>query len=90
MSEETKKVYKSGFSFCVYQLENYKDRVLPKIKITTAKTMKIKNKILAICMAEPAIPVNPNNAATIAITKNITAQFNIHSLLLSLDYTIPP
>jgi hypothetical protein len=52
--------------------------------------MKTKNKILAICMAEPAIPVNPNTAATIAITKNITAQFNIYSSLLSLDHTIPP
>jgi hypothetical protein len=71
-------------------LENYKDYILPEIKITTAKIMKTKNKILAICMAEPAIPVNPNTAATIAITKNITAQFNIYSSLLSLDHTIPP
>ena len=50
--------------------------------------MKIKNKILAICMDEPAIPVNPNNAAIIATTKNTTAQLNIQSFLLSSDYTI--
>jgi len=28
-------------------------------------------------MAEPAILVNPNTAAIIAMTKNVTAQFNI-------------
>jgi hypothetical protein len=50
--------------------------------------MKIKNKILAICMDEPAIPVNPNNAAIIATTKNTIAKLNIDSSLLSLDYTI--
>jgi hypothetical protein len=69
-------------------LESYKDYALPKIKITTAKIMKIKNKILAICMDEPAIPVNPNNAAIIATTKNTIAKLNIDSSLLSLDYTI--
>ena len=51
--------------------------------------MKIKNKILAICIDEPAILVNPNNPATIATTKNITAQLNIDSSLLSLYYSIP-
>ena len=50
---------------------------LPKINETTAKTKKTKNKILAISMAEPAILVNPSSAAIIAITKNVTAQFNI-------------
>jgi hypothetical protein len=52
--------------------------------------IKIKNRILAICMDEPAILVNPNNPATIATTKNIIAQFNIDSFLLSLDYAISP
>jgi len=28
-------------------------------------------------MAEPAMPPNPNTAATMAITKKVTAQFNI-------------
>jgi hypothetical protein len=40
-------------------------------------TKKIKNKTLAISMAEPAIRVNPNSAATIAITKNVAAHLNI-------------
>jgi hypothetical protein len=50
---------------------------LPKIKETTANIKNTKNKILAISMAEPAILVNPSNAAIIAIIKNVTAQFNI-------------
>ena len=71
-----------GFSIYAYQLQGYKDYALPEMKTTTAKIMKIKNKILAICMDEPAIFVNPNNAATIATTKKITAQFNISSSFL--------
>jgi hypothetical protein len=71
-----------GLSIYIYHLENYKDYILSEIKITTAKMMKIKNKFLAICMEEPAIFVNPNNAATIAITKKIIAQFNINSSFL--------
>jgi hypothetical protein len=43
----------------------------------TDKIRKIMNKTLAISTAEPAIPVNPNNAAIIAITKNVAAQFNM-------------
>jgi len=42
-----------------------------------ATTKKIKNKILAISIAEPAIRVNPNSAATIAMTKNVAAHRNI-------------
>ena len=76
-----------GFSIYAYQLQGYKDYTLPEINITTAKMMKIKNKILAICMDEPVIFVNPNNAVTIATTKNTTAQLNIDSSLLSLDHT---
>ncbi len=30
-------------------------------------------------MAEPAMLVNPNTAATMAITKKVTAQFNIET-----------
>jgi seryl-tRNA(Sec) selenium transferase len=44
-----------------------------------AKTKKIKKRILAISIAEPAICVNPNSAAIIAITKNVAAHFNILS-----------
>ncbi len=46
-----------------------------------AKIRNITNKTLAIPMAEPAIPVNPNSAATIAITKNVADQPNILNLL---------
>jgi len=79
-----------GFSIYAYQLQGYKDYTLPEINITIAKMMKIKNKILAICMDEPAIFVNPNNAAIIATTKNTTAKLNIDSsLLFLLYYTVP-
>lgn len=37
----------------------------------------MKNKILAILAAPTAMPVKPNSAATIAITKKIAAQRNI-------------
>jgi len=47
------------------------------MKETTAKIKNTKNKILAMSIAEPAIFVNPNTAATMAITKKETAQFNI-------------
>lgn len=40
-------------------------------------TRKIKNNILAIPAAAPAIPPKPNRAAINAITKKITAHFNI-------------
>ena len=60
-------------------LGNYTDTLLPKIKETTAKIKNTKNKILAISIAEPAIFVNPNTAATMAMTKNETAQFTIET-----------
>ena len=56
---------------------NYAETLLSKIKETTAKTRNTKNRIFAMSMAEPAIFVNPNTAAIIAITKNEIAQFNI-------------
>ena len=59
-------------------LKNYTDTLLPKIKETTAKIKNTKNRILAMSIAEPAIFVNPNTAATMAMTKNETAQFNIY------------
>jgi hypothetical protein len=61
--------------------KNYTDTLLPKIKETTAKINNTKNKILAMSMAEPAMFVNPNTAAIIAITKNEIAQFNIMTSL---------
>jgi hypothetical protein len=62
---------------------NYAGTLRPKINETIAKTKNTKNKILAISMADPAMLVNPNTAATMAMTKNVTAQFNIeHSFLM--------
>ena len=47
-----------------------------------ANIKNTKNKILAISMADPAILVKPKTAATMAMIKNVTAQFNIeHSFL---------
>ena len=48
---------------------------------TTSNAMNMKNMNFAMPVAAPAIPVNPNNAATIAINKNENAQRNIASLL---------
>jgi len=53
--------------------------VMPIMKKTRQATRKIKNRNLAIPAAATAMPVNPNTAATNAITKKITAQRNIFS-----------
>ena len=45
----------------------------PKINTTIDRTKKTKNKILAISIADPAIPPKPKIAATSAIIKNVTA-----------------
>lgn len=50
---------------------------LPAIKEIRNSTIKIKNNTLAIPAALAAIPPNPNIAAIIAITKNITVQRSI-------------
>ena len=47
------------------------------ISVNKNKTRKIKNKILAIEAASTAIPVNPKNAAIIAIIKKVAAQRSI-------------
>jgi hypothetical protein len=47
-------------------------------------TRKRKNRNFAIPAAADAMPVNPNNAATSAITRKITAQRNI--LITSPNY----
>lgn len=44
------------------------------------KTRNTKNRILAIEAAPAAMPVNPNNAATIATTKNINDHLNMISI----------
>jgi hypothetical protein len=55
--------------------------VMPIMKKIRQATRKIKNRSLAIPAAATAMPVNPNTAATNAITKKITAQRNIFSPL---------
>jgi len=65
---------------------NYAETLLPKINETTANNKNTKNRILAISMAEPAILVNPSTAATMAMIKNVTAQFNIELSFLLFSY----
>ena len=50
---------------------------MPKIKLTTTSTRKIKKIVLAIETAPAAIPPKPNIAAIIAITRKVTVHFNI-------------
>jgi hypothetical protein len=50
--------------------------VMPIMKKIRQTTRKIKNRNLATPAAATAMPVNPNTAATNAITKKITAQRN--------------
>tara|TARA_R100001230_G_C5667077_1_gene171778 strand:+ start:1155 stop:1355 length:201 start_codon:yes stop_codon:yes gene_type:complete len=47
------------------------------IKETINKTINMKNKILAIPAAAPAIPPNPNIPAIIAMIINVIVQRNI-------------
>jgi len=46
-------------------------------------TKKIKNKIFAISVAVPAMPPNPSKAAISSIIKNVIAQFNIGTPVVS-------
>ena len=50
---------------------------LPLINDRINKTIKTKNKILAMPAAPAAIPPNPKTAAIMAITKKIIDQRNI-------------
>jgi hypothetical protein len=47
---------------------------MPKIKEIIKRMMKIMNRILAISTALAAMPVKPNDAAMIAMTKETAAQ----------------
>jgi len=49
-----------------------------------AITRKKRNR--ATSAAAPAMPVNPNSAAMIAITRNIAAHFNIIASLVSVEH----
>tara|TARA_R110000751_G_scaffold177316_1_gene283602 strand:- start:740 stop:961 length:222 start_codon:yes stop_codon:yes gene_type:complete len=59
------------FWFVLYYLNNLDKRLIKN------NTIKIKNKIFAMLSAPEAIPPNPNIAAIIAMTINITVQRNI-------------
>lgn len=66
-----------------HRLLNYLNPLMPpNIKDITNRTKKIKNRIFAISTAPPAIPPNPNIAATRAIIKNVTTHLNIVNLTL--------
>ena len=52
------------------------DHITPRLTVRkeiTAITRKTKNKIWAIPLADPAMPLNPSKAATIAMIKNVIA-----------------
>jgi len=50
---------------------------MANMKKITHRSRKRPNRNLVMAAAPAAIPVNPNNAAIIAIIKKITAQRNI-------------
>ncbi len=49
----------------------------PAIRARTNRTTNTKNSNCAIHADAAAIPLNPNTAATMAMTKNTSAQYNI-------------
>mgnify|MGYP003580875763 CR=1 FL=1 len=51
--------------------------LLPKIRLSTKSTRKIKKRILAILAAPEAIPPKPKMAGIIATIRKITVQRNI-------------
>lgn len=54
-----------------------RNTVLPRMNPRIQSTMKIKNSVLAIPAAPAAMPVNPNIAAIIAITRKIADHLNM-------------
>jgi len=65
---------------CTFFIERFFYKGLlnpPAINDNTNKTMKMKNRILAIEAAPAAIPPNPKMAAIIAMTRKIIVQRNI-------------
>jgi hypothetical protein len=55
----------------------------PMMRLTRNSTKKTTNRIHAICVAVPAIPLKPRTPAINPITKNVIDQFNMTSHLLS-------
>jgi hypothetical protein len=58
----------------------YIDLLLPKIKEMTHTTKKITKRILANCVAVPAIPVNPSKPATMAMIRKTRVQCSMGNL----------
>lgn len=63
--------------FCVWRVDVIYTVFFPLINEITNNTKKTKNKILAIPVATPAIPVNPNTPAINAIIINVIDDRNI-------------
>ena len=62
----------------IFNCSHHRLKILaPKTSDSTNKTRKIKNNTFAMDAAPAAIPPNPNNAATSAITRNVIVQRNI-------------
>lgn len=61
------------FVSCYFFLKS----VAPKMRLSTTSARKTKKITCAIEAAPCAMPVNPNSAATIAITRNMAVHFNI-------------
>jgi hypothetical protein len=56
------------------QIPEWRPRVRWVANVITNNNRKMKNSSFAILAAATAIPVKPNSAATIATSKNISAQ----------------
>jgi hypothetical protein len=52
------------------------------------KTTNTTNRIHAMLVAVPAIPVKPNRAAINAIIRNVTAQFNMVGSPLMVPFIV--
>jgi hypothetical protein len=64
-------------SGCPYRAAPPYIRRRPLTKLNRATTKKTTNRIHAMFVAVPATPENPRRAAINAITKKVTAQFNM-------------
>src|SRR5690625_7893135 len=60
-------------------------------KVNTSRIKKMKNRIFAMPVAAPAMPPNTSTPATIAITRNTTAQYSrAHLLSVEMWYLSEP
>jgi hypothetical protein len=66
--------------YCQLKSIYFLKRVSPRINARRNKTINTANKIFAIEAAPAAKPVNPNNAAIIAIIKKIADHLSMRDL----------